>query len=285
MKNIGRLSIAVVTLLVVFSISMMTYAVSGGKANNDVAPADSRLENDVTNLVSDTVMTKVAAKQKITKTYLRDELSLLGIDDTGELLVRSSAPRTLYSVNEHYPVECLKSINENMIYAVYKVKDSEDGVPYHMYLFFEKLEQSEASAISNESETWWLTGRVFFAVKPLSFMDFKDIKVGVGIGEVIEIDPMASRFIPADAEPCTREYYNFETDKYESEIITPEPVLSFKTYHYLSDGILCISYTRSNEKEDFTVDNVGLNESFQLARSIYRGTVEARIDPVDLSVE
>lgn len=284
MKSIGRLSIVVVTLLVVFSISMMAYAVSSGKTNNDVMAADSRFENDVTNLVSDMSMTKVAAKQKITKTYLRNEMCFLGVDDTGELRVLSSAPRSLYSVNENYPIECLKSINENLVYAVYKVKDSEDGVPYHMYLFFEKLEQSETNAVSNESETWWLTGRVFFAIKPLSFMDFKDVKVGTAIGEVIEIDPITSKFIPANSEPYTREYYNFETDKYESEIITPDPVLSFKTYHYLSDGILCISYTRSNENEEFTVDNVGLNESFQLARSIYRGTVEARIDPIDLSV-
>ena len=113
----------------------------------------------------------------IKKVYRTNELGLLGITKTGEIIDGLSvATRSLSAVNEAFPIQYLRQVNDSLLYVVYKVV-SEDEQPYNIYLFFEKLD-SVTEQIKEDTELWWLTGRVLYAAKSLSSNDFKQIVAG-----------------------------------------------------------------------------------------------------------
>lgn len=131
------------------------------------------------------------------------------------------------------------------------------------------------------AEVWWLTGRVLFSEKELSLEDFATISVGSSVEDVTKIDPMTSDFLPEDTGPITVQDFDFELNDYVERIYTPEPVLEYKDYHLLTDGILCITYSRSSANDDFVVAFMGINPYFEVESSYSRGTVRQEVEPID----
>jgi len=173
----------------------------------------------------------------------------------------------------------LRQVNDSLLYVVYKVV-SEDELSYNMYLFFEKLDPV-TEQIKEVTELWWLTGRVLYAAKSLSSNDFKQIVAGTSLEEVVNVDPMTKLYMPQNIEPYTAQKYVEKLEKYVDYTVTPEPVLSFKTYHLLTDGILCIMYTRESGDDQYKVSEVGFNDESEMASINNTGVVALTILPED----
>ena len=206
-----------------------------------------------------------SAEVSITKSYSEDMVGYLGITKRGEILNLSHPPRSLYAINNEFPVEYLQTVNSELIYVVYSI-DPDEGQPYYMYCFFQKLDSKLENA-EEGTELWWLSGRVLFACKTLSYEDFKTIQVGSTMSEVAEIDPMAEVYRPNEVEPYIKDSYDEEAGEYVEHVVTPDPVLSCEAYHYLTDGILCITYSRDGAGQEFTVSEIKYNDSYEMDAS------------------
>lgn len=75
--------------------------------------------------------------------------------------------------------------------------------------------------------------------------------------------------------------FDFELNDYVERIYTPEPVLEYKDYHLLTDGILCVMYSRSSADDDFVVASMGVNPYFEVESNYSRGTVRQEVAPID----
>jgi len=95
--------------------------------------------------------------------------------------------------------------------------------------------------------------------------------------EVVNVDPMTKLYVPQNIEPYTAQKYDEKLEKYVDYTVTTEPELSFKSYHLLTDGILCIIYTRVNEDEDFKVSEVRFNDTSEIASINSTGVVPLTI--------
>jgi len=228
-----------------------------------------------------------AASEMIMKTYAGEDMQPLSITRTGSVLQDVSiSPRSLYAVNRLYPVEHLRLVNDSLIYAVYRIQDTDLPVCY-MYLFFEKLIPN-GEFISNsvdDLEKWYLTDRVFFISKKLQIKDFTNIVIGSDYKEVLLIDPLTAMYRPKDAELATQEIYNFDLEEYVIKSYMPDPVLTYQAYYYCIDGIVCISFERDDAGSEFKVKNIGFNDTFELPSIAHKGTTSMRIDSIDFPRE
>ena len=219
-----------------------------------------------------------SADKLITTTYDENMLEYLAISPAGELYNLNRISRSLYATNAYYPVEYLQKINSELIYAVYRI--SSYGQPCYMYCFFQKIDHEKDAMVQDETEIWWMTGRAMFSCKELSHKDFETIQVGSALQEVAEIDPMAIVYRPQDEEPYLNQRYDEETEQYVEELITPPPTLSYEAYHYLTDGILQITYSRNSENEEYTVSNIQYSDSYEMI-GIYEENISIRIQSKD----
>lgn len=226
---------------------------------------------------------KQSANKLIAKVYKRNDFSILGIGKNGEIIPLNSAPRTLFAVNQVLPIECLRKVNEDLVYATYKVKD-ENGPQYFMYCFFTKLNSGDEGA-KEDTELWWLTGRVMFAKKMLNHKSFDGIKVGSAISDVVAIDPLIDIYKPNKIAPFKHQKYDENLGKYVEYTETPEPVLTFTSYHLLKDGILCIGYTRNDDQSEFTVSSIGFNDTFEMPSNVKNDSAKLKIQSEDYPVE
>lgn len=245
---------------------------SAGDAETGELPKDTALS------IAEAIPEEYSPKELITNTYHEDMLSDLGIDKTGEILDFNFAARSLTAINERYPMECVRRVTDQLIYAVYRIEG--EGKEFNGYFFFEKLNPAE-TASTEGAEVWWLTGRVLFSEKELSLEDFATISVGSSVKDVAKIDPMTSDFVPEDTGPITVQNFDFELNDYVERIYTPEPVLEYKDYHLLTDGILCVMYSRSSADDDFVVASMGVNPYFEVESNYSRGTVRQEVTPID----
>jgi len=220
----------------------------------------------------------------IRKIYYDDDFFMLGLGIAGEILPFSSTPRLLHHVNRHFPFEFLERVNDELLYAAYKIQ-SEDMV-YYKYLFFRLLENHTPS----KQESWILTGQTFTISQPLSFADFSSIQVGSTMSDVAKIEPLATarrpfRYLNDYIPPRVTESWNHITGEYE-EIIIPSPeIIEYTDYFYLTDGILQISFRKPNDpKVEFIVTNIDFKSGFNvpiLGDASRFSEIEAKILPKD----
>ena len=164
----------------------------------------------------------------------------LGILGYGDILNLSSKPRSLYSINKVFPVEYINQIDDETAYAVYKTNIGDDETTY-LYLFFEKLDD-QRELVDEQTETWWLMDRAFFAKKALQYCDFSDIKAGSSIFEVNAVDPLVNPNVGSDG------------------LIT-EP---FNSYHLLKDGVLRIQYAFDETDNIYRVTETEYVDTFEI---------------------
>jgi len=154
------------------------------------------------------------------------------LDQSGEILGGGSlGPYMLDHYDDYYPVTNLQQIDEKLIYTCYTAQD-DAGNTYSVYVFFEQVGK-------DGKEIWWITGRVFYVQQMLASSDFQSISPGSSFEDVAAIDPGAL-------------------------IQKGAPRKSFSTYHYLQDGILHITYARTDETQPFTVSETELVEDFAM---------------------
>lgn len=196
--------------------------------------------------------------------YDIDDFEMLHITPNGGIVRGgSSSVHSLYAVNNHWPITNLQKINESLIYTIYTVR-MEDGEECSMYVFFSPLDPTKNCAPEN-TEQWWITGRVFFMYKTLSYTDFSTIELGDSFEEVVNIDPVAAIQRPNDPPTVEiSEVFDFEKNCYVEKIREIAPLLEFKTYHYLTDGILCLTFSRTSKDAVFYVSGMDFNNSFEV---------------------
>lgn len=276
-----RIKMLCIVVGMMLLLSTVVYAVSMGGVSllNIAGDAETGELPDGTALsIAEAIPEEYSPEGLITNTYHKDMLSDLGIDKTGEILDFNFAARSLTAINERYPMECVRRVTDQLIYTVYRMED--EGKEFNAYFFFEKLDSTETVATEG-TEVWWLTGRVLFSEKELSFEDFSTISVGSSVEDVMKIDPMTSDFVPEDIGSIAVQDFDFELNDYVERIYTPEPVLEYKDYHLLTDGILCIMYSRSSADDDFVVASMGINPYFEVESNYSRGTVRQEVAPID----
>ncbi len=200
------------------------------------------------------------AIQNIQKVYSEFELKrALGVNGYGNIMPVNIALRSLYSINIRFPIEYINRIDEKTIYVVYKTTDEDNELQY-MYLFFRKLDD-QREGVQEETETWWLDGKVFFIKNTLQFSDFSNIKVESTISEVNAVDSMVNPEIGTD-----REYTK-----------------PFNSYHLLTDGALRIEYAFDETDGIYRVSDIDFVESFEIpiTEDGEDSTICVKIDPKD----
>lgn len=219
------------------------------------------------------------AEEIVQNVYAKSELlSYLGISDTGEIMNLSSPPRSLVGINRYYPIECIRQITDSLVYVVYRLEDG--GKKFNAYFFFEKVDPSQTAADSDR-EVWWLTGRILFSCLELSYDDFSSVGVGSPASDVAMIDPVTQTAIPENRGPVEVQNFDFEINDYVEETVISEPILAYTEYHLLTDGILCITYSRNDAEQEFAVSSTSFNETFEVSSNNVYGTVKFNILPID----
>lgn len=180
----------------------------------------------------------------------------------------------LTSLNDIFPVTNLTRISDDLIYTTYSV--SANDVTCTAYLFFDR-----SDGTAEDQEYWGITGRVFFINKVLEYADFSDIKEGSEIQDVIGVDPSAQFQWPRDAAPTLNVQITITLPNGEKQKTTDNPYYyNFSTYHYLTDGILKITYGRDSVDEAPTVKEITFNKG-HLVDCYGKGTLDFKIDPKD----
>jgi hypothetical protein len=282
----NRKIIIIVALCLVFTIGgMVAYATYRSSLSDAIVAIDDGFV--IGNSLSDKLrqLEEVSAISNIVTNYTYQDFRLLGVANDGEInRYVSSAPRSLVAVNAWYPVEHLHYVDENTLYIVYRLTDDTIG-EYYAYCFFSKLDPIYESAPEG-TELWWISGRVIFVSRRLSQQDFADIGTGTSLEQVEAVNPLTKLCHPQDIVGIrTAERWNEDIGEYETYEYEPEPLLSFKTYHYLEEGLLCIVFSRESVDDEWTVSEMGLNESFEVPAGFSNGgTVKLEIYSEDLPI-
>lgn len=93
------------------------------------------------------------------------------------------------TVNHAYPIECLRQLDENTYYAVYKAKQGG-----YVYVHFQKMLE-EPSWNENYYNGIYAMTSVTYVRKPHAYADFAGIEIGDSITEVEAVDDAASPWI------------------------------------------------------------------------------------------
>ena len=195
--------------------------------------------------------------EDIQNIYQRNDTDLyFGVYSYGELTGDLNIS-SLYRINNIFPIEFMKQIDEDHLYVVYKVYGRDDMILY-TYVFFDKVPEE-----CNETcESWRRRGNIFYLVRPLEYSDFADIHIGSTNAEVHAVDPVV--------------YPGLYPDDYPKD--------PFKSYHLMKDGVLTITYSFEPEADRPLVSAMDYDDSFTFAPygkdDDYRMNV--RIDPNDL---
>ena len=291
-KRIVKTAVTIVSLLVFLGVFIAgVYAAQGlnifaeiGRLGPGYVLVDS-LEERIDEQVGE-----LPAGQLISGAYTYNALrSWLSMDRYGTLYNTSYAARTPYALNQYFPMECFRKMNERQAYAVYQIlPDEEDayfkqGEPYYIYCFYVAKSPSKEEVEGGElptSRAWQLTGRVFSAARTLCYDDFSSVTKGSPQEEVMQIDPMARFFALIDMDPYWQETWDDKQNKYVQERVVPEHHLTYHTYHYLTDGILRIDFARNSDKDPFYVAAIELDETFTI-QDEWGSPMQIKIRPQD----
>ena len=159
------------------------------------------------------------ADKLITKSYPQAELiSFLSYRGSDNFNTQ------LYSLNNKFPIECIRTFDNAVTYCVYKLK--EGGL---LYVYFDGF-LSYDSDYANQ-ETLRFANYVFVVKKPLKQEDFKNIKKGSSLEDVEMIDP-GTKLINS----IQKEYLRGDN----------------MTCHMVNDGFVQIRYTHGEERDPDT---------------------------------
>ena len=200
------------------------------------------------------------------------------------VLETSLSPRNLTHFNDWYPfsAEQIRKVNDELLYIIYKM-ECRSGLLCNMYLFFEK-----AHWMTNPDWEWVITG-ARWAAKTLTKDDFRGISVGSPVSNVVAIDPLLLEQLPAKREPYVHESWDPELEEYIETLIIPTFPLMYKTYHYTTDGIFCITFIRPDDDQEMDFNNATVYEiefdaSFEVESPWTDEIIRLEIDLADLPV-
>lgn len=198
-------------------------------------------------------------------------------------LTKNASGGGLQYLNELFPIEYIRQLENNQILVVYKTKDPSNKVVY-LYCFFEDSADNR-NRDKNDIECWRLSGFPLALVEGLSFSNFESIEVGSSIYDVYDIDPVVATYFNIDNSYP----YNCSSDITEQEVmnginkdgkkifhIDLPPHL--KSYHLLTDGLLTISYELVDET--LIVSGISYSEDYKmydpvLEKEVYRKIIDA----------
>lgn len=158
----------------------------------------------------------------------------------------SSQYVTLSGIKSNYAVELTGKVNENTMYVVFRMNDESIG-DYYTYIFFQHVKPE--NQLEAEEDYWQIGGQVIRVSKRLSESDFSSITVGSTMNDVIAINPATKIMVPDEEQLANLKDSNF---------------LSFDTFHYTDDGILCITFSRKNTEGEFEVSKMDMNSTFEV---------------------
>jgi hypothetical protein len=285
MKN-RRISTAVaIVCLAVLAVgigaiaALKTDALSGFSGDKAGFPPDVKItgtEGDLTQDIKQIDTPEKGAEELIKTTidaeaFFRKTL----IDMLGRQPVAASIMVDLSEFNELYPIECIRKVNDERVYVVYKLKyEGED--PFLAYLFFDKTTISE-------TERWQLVWPTLYVEKRLSSKDFAGVEQGAKLADIAKIDPFILR-----QKPVRYDIYldgkDPETGAYvivKHEIPVPS---EFTIHRCLTDGLISIHFVKGDTDDDFVVSSVGLDEILENSLFVTSDGGKALIDPIDLPV-
>ena len=132
MKKKLKKSGLILLIMIIFLISCFAgvYAMNGVNIFNEVFKMGDGFvkENSLNDIINASVAgndeknkIEQSANKLITKVYNRNDFVRLAIRKDGELVNSNCAVRTLFEVNQRLPIECLRKVNEDLVYVVYKI--------------------------------------------------------------------------------------------------------------------------------------------------------------------
>ena len=177
--------------------------------------------------------------------YLWDLRSKLTLHNDGRAMYGlSSQPHSLSAVNRRARITNLYKLTDDIVYTVYTMCGDDNNL-YCVYTFFESLDPA-INGHDPVTEYWWMTDRVFFVHDILSYQDFSAVVPGSTAAFVTAIDPAAGlQLISMD-----------ETKKEIDEQTS---------CHYLTDGILYLTYRPNEEKTELIVTDIRFDPAFTLS--------------------
>ena len=192
--------------------------------------------------------------EDIQNIYQRNDTDLyFGVYSYGELTGDLNIS-SLYRINNIFPIEFMKQIDEDHLYVVYKVYGRDDMILY-TYVFFKRF----AEECNETSESWWRRGNIFYLVKPLEYSDFADIRIGSTNTDVHAVDPVV--------------YPGLYPDDYPKE--------PYKSYHLMKDGVLTITYSFNPEADRHLVSAMDYDDSFTFEPPHCNYIMNVKVDPND----
>ena len=192
--------------------------------------------------------------EDIQNIYQRNDTDLyFGVYSYGELTGDLNIS-SLYRINNIFPIEFMKQIDEDHLYVVYKVYGRDDMILY-TYVFFKRF----AEECNETSESWWSRGNIFYLVKPLEYSDFADIRIGSTNTDVHAVDPVV--------------YPGLYPDDYPKE--------PFKSYHLMKDGVLTITYSFEPDADLPLVSAMDYDDSFTFEPPHCNYIMNVKVDPND----
>ncbi len=137
---------------------------------------------------------------------------------------------SLFDILDGIGVECLRKTDAGTLYSIHKIKQGGK-----LYIFY--LDLPDDSPSEDKTAIRW-----FYVRKELTSQDFEGIQEGSTMDDVKKIDP---------ATQIYENIYNAEMDKKRfSKFLTAAEYFGylFASYHYLTDGVLELTYKEENGK-------------------------------------
>ena len=148
--------------------------------------------------------------------------------DARSLLYIGYLPLGIGTVNHAYPIECLRQIDENTYYAVYRAQQGG-----YLYVHFERVLEEPVWDETYYNGIFAVTG-VSYARETHSYADFADIKIGDPVSKVEAVDSSVLA------------YYTLHNNMHNNTI----PINLT-----LTDGYLFIECAK-NENNEYTVSQI-----------------------------
>lgn len=147
----------------------------------------------------------------------------------------ASSQQSLESYNANFPIESIKSIDDDTVCVVYRL-ETEDQKTTLAYVVFQReikyFTKKDGVDKAGKYEHWERKGEIYFVSEKLDESAFSDVSIGDSFFSVAEIDNGV--------------YFDAEYDR--GGLLTGRPYV-INSYRVLSDGIMIIRFEASVEQE------------------------------------
>ena len=265
----------VITVLLLSVLSITVFAMNSlGIFSKIAAPGTSDIYGFDGELIdalgADKMLDSIPAETLLKKSYdSYDFRQTMGITLNGKLLNLNRVGKSLNEFNDFFPIECLRKINDDLVYAVYRLHDA-DGFSFNSFVFFEKTTTKDGK------ENWECASNMMMADQMLSYSDFASIAKGSLLSAVLEITKLADIQKPKPIDPYWNDIYDESKGEYRKVFVQPEIILNYETCYYLSDGILRINFARENEDSEYYVQTIDY---------VAKHTIESLVSAKEINVE